>query len=307
MKTIRWGIIGCGAVCEKKSGPALYGVPNSRLVAVMRRTRRLAEDFARRHKAPRFYDRMEDLLADREIDAVYIATPDAAHESCTIAAAAAGKHVLVEKAMATNTAGCDRMIEACRKAGVVLGVAYYRRGYPTILRAKELIAQGAIGPLTEVHINDEFPLSHRLDLLHFLCGDIAAVWQRQEKLPPCSNAADGAMLYCRHHSGALSITPAGWDENLVAETLDIRGQKGRILVLDLKKGLLVRHGGPKKIKEDLGPLPATHWGIVDNFVKHLNGQAPLACDGPEGRKSTVILDIVERLSFDGKEITVKYG
>ena len=90
MKTIRWGIIGCGAVCEKKSGPALYGVPNSRLVAVMRRTRRLAEDFARRHKVPRFHDRIEDLLADAEIDAVYIATPDGAHEE-TRAAALTGR------------------------------------------------------------------------------------------------------------------------------------------------------------------------------------------------------------------------
>jgi predicted dehydrogenase len=305
-RTINWGIIGCGKVCEKKSGPALYGVPGSRLVAVMRRTRQMAEDFARRHKVPRFYDRVEDLLADGEVEAVYVATPDAAHEQPTIAAARAGKHVLVEKAMAVNTAACDRMIRACRDAGVVLAVAYYRRGYPTILRAKALIEEGAIGALREVRINDEFPLSHRLDLLHFLCGEVAGVSSRDEALPPCSHAPSGPMLYCRHRGGALGITPVGWDENLVPETLDIRGASGRVLVLDLKQGLLVVHRNGKKSTEDLGPLPATHWGIVDNFVKHLNGQAPLACDGVEGRKSTVILDIVEALRHDGGEVAVHY-
>lgn len=101
--------------------------------------------------------------------------------------------------------------------------------------------------------------------------------------------------------------PAGRDENLVPETLDLRGQRGRILVLDLKTGLLVTHRDGRKTREDLGPLPATHWGIVDNFVKHLNGQGPLACDGIEGRKSTVILDIVARLQPDAEPVIVNYG
>ena len=79
MTAIRWGILGCGDVAEKKGGPALYRAEGSELVAVMRRDRAKAEDFARRHGAKRAYDREEDLLADLEVDAVYIATPPNLH------------------------------------------------------------------------------------------------------------------------------------------------------------------------------------------------------------------------------------
>ncbi len=307
MDSINWGIIGCGNVCEKKAGPALYGVEHSRLVAVMRRNGELAADFARRHDVPRHYDRIEDLLADGEVNAVYIATPDAAHHAATLAAVAAGKPVLVEKAMASNTAQCDEMIAAATQRGVVLAVAYYRRAYPSILRARALIDDGAIGPVREVHINDEFPLSHRLDLCHFFCGDARAVRATDGPLPPCSHAAQGAMLEVHHEGGAVCWTPAGWRENLVAETLDIRGGAGRIVIHDLKQGVMVieRHG-QDPVREEPGPLPATHWGLVDNFVRHLREGAPLACDGVEGRKSTVILDIVDQLRPDGREIAVRY-
>lgn len=306
MTSVNWGIIGCGDVCEKKAGPALYGVVDSRLVAVMRRDGAKAADFARRYNVDQWYDDVDALLANPEIDTIYVATPDAQHAEMTIRAAEAGKHVLVEKAMATNTADCDRMITACAKAGVTLAVAYYRRGYPTILRAKQIIDGGDIGEVREVWVNDEFPLSHRLDLMHFFCGDIEAVSATHEPLPMCSAHTDGAVLHLQHVSGAVSHTHAGWDENVVAEQLDIRGSKGRVLVLDLKAGLLVTHIDGNKTTEDLGPLPATHWGLVENFVQHQQGRAPLACDGHEGRKSTVILDLVADLQPGDSSVPVRY-
>ena len=102
MKTIRWGIIGCGDVCEVKSGPAFQKATGSALVAVMRRDRDKAADFARRHDVPRFYDDARALIADAEVDAVYVATPPSTHALYTKLAAAAGKPVYVEKPMATN-------------------------------------------------------------------------------------------------------------------------------------------------------------------------------------------------------------
>lgn len=306
MKTVHWGILGCGKVCEKKAGPALYGVDHSSLVAVMRRDAEKARDFAARHAVPRWYADQDKLLADSEVEYVYVATPDAAHHAGTLAALRAGKHVLVEKAMASNTQQCDEMIAEARERNLILAVAYYRRGYPTILRAKELIDSGAIGELREIHINDEFPLSHRLDLLHFFAGDIQSVEARTVDLPPCSARTRGVMLECRHHTGVTSQTPFDWDENLVPETLDIRGSDGRIIIHDLKAGLLVTNINGKKTREDLGPLPATHWGLIDNFVKHVNGLAPLACDGVEGRKSTVILDLVAAITPDTGPAAVSY-
>jgi predicted dehydrogenase len=75
---INWGIIGCGNVTEQKSGPAFNKVTGSRLVAVMRRNKDLAEDYARRHNVPRYYSDADELINDNEVNAVYIATPPAA-------------------------------------------------------------------------------------------------------------------------------------------------------------------------------------------------------------------------------------
>ncbi|MCH8476212.1 MAG: Gfo/Idh/MocA family oxidoreductase [Opitutales bacterium] len=306
MKTIKWGIIGCGNVCEKKAGPALQGVDNSELVAVMRRDETKARDFARRHGVPRAYGSLDTLLQDPEVDYIYNATSNPAHHQTTLAALKAGKPVLVEKEMGLNAAECDDMISCAEEMNLTLAVAFYRRGYPTILRARELVEQGAIGKLQSIYLNDEFPLSHRLDLLHFFAGDVASIEGKTENLPPCSKETKGTMLYCHHHNGVVGYTPTGWDENLVPETLDLRGTKGRILVLDLKGGLLVWHNAEGKHREEPGPLPATHWGLIDNFVKAVNGKAELCCDGREGRKSTVLLDYINQLPPDSGPLSVDY-
>src|SRR5687768_923402 len=126
MNEVKWGIIGCGDVTEKKSGPAFYKVTGSKLVAVMRRDKEKAADYARRHNVPKFYDNADDLINDPEVTAVYIATPPGSHKEYTLKVAAAGKPVYVEKPMALNFHECVEMIEACARFHVKLFVAYYR-------------------------------------------------------------------------------------------------------------------------------------------------------------------------------------
>jgi 1,5-anhydro-D-fructose reductase (1,5-anhydro-D-mannitol-forming) len=152
MKTIRWGIIGCGEVTEVKSGPGFAKAERSALVAVMRRNGALARDYAQRHGVARWYDDGAALIADPEVDAIYVATPPNAHKEYAIAAAAAGKPVYVEKPMALDAGECDAMIAACRAAGVPLFVAYYRRALPRFLKVKELIDTAAIGDVRAVTI-----------------------------------------------------------------------------------------------------------------------------------------------------------
>src|SRR5690349_1300492 len=152
MRTIRWGIIGCGDVTEVKSGPAFQKASNSALVAVMRRTGALARDYAQRHGVPRWYDDADALIADTEVDAVYIATPPYSHKEYTLRAAAARKPVYVEKPMALDFNECEAMIAACRAAGVPLFVAYYRRALPRFLKVKELLCSGAIGDVRFVSV-----------------------------------------------------------------------------------------------------------------------------------------------------------
>src|SRR5438067_5233611 len=145
-------MIGCGDVTEVKSGPGFQKAAHSRLVAVMRRNGALARDYAERHGVPRWYDDAESLVADPEVDAVYVATPPSSHEEYTLLAARAGKPVYVEKPMARDHAECVAMIDACRAAGVPLFVAYYRRALPRFLKIKELIESGAIGEVRFVAI-----------------------------------------------------------------------------------------------------------------------------------------------------------
>lgn len=149
MENANWGIVGCGEVCERKSGPPMYLTPHSALRAVMRHDREKLADFARRHRVPKTYTDADALIADPEVDIVYIATPPANHKELALKALAAGKPVYVEKPMAMTHAECLEMIDAARKAGQKLFVAYYRRALPYFTKIKELLDAGAIGdPLT---------------------------------------------------------------------------------------------------------------------------------------------------------------
>ena len=202
MKTVRWGIIGCGNVTEVKSGPALQKADHSALVAVMRRNGAKAKDYAERHGVPKWYDDADALINDPEIDAVYIATPPDSHLRYALAVATAGKPVYVEKPMARNYAECRTMIDACQNAGVPLWVAYYRRALPRFLKIKELVDTGAIGDVQLASITFRQPprviadpndipwryipeiagggqyvdlASHMLDLFDFILGPISRV------------------------------------------------------------------------------------------------------------------------------------
>lgn len=152
-KTIKWGIIGVGDVCEVKSGPALQNVEGSALVAVMRRNAELAEDFAKRHNVPRWYSNADDLINDPEVNAVYIATPPSTHQYYALKVAAAGKIVYVEKPMARTFAEAQVMLEACKKADIPLYVAFYRRALPNFLKIEELLKEKAIGDVRFVNIS----------------------------------------------------------------------------------------------------------------------------------------------------------
>src|SRR5262249_47886299 len=153
MKKLRWGLIGCGDISRKRVAPALRDIPECELVAVNRARVDLAEAFAKEFGAERWHGDWRDLIADGEIDAVYIATPVYLHAEQTVAAAEMGKSVLCEKPLAMNPGECERMIAACGANGVTLGVAYYRRFYPVVRRIKEIIASGEIGKPVIAQIN----------------------------------------------------------------------------------------------------------------------------------------------------------
>ena len=142
---VRWGIIGAGDVCEVKSGPGFYKAPGSALVAITKRDPAAAEDFARRHGVSRWYTDPGALLADPEVDAVYVATPPHLHKRFAIQAMRAGKPVLVEKPMGVSGSDCDAMLEVASETAQRLWVAYYRRALDKFVTIKGTIDEGTIG------------------------------------------------------------------------------------------------------------------------------------------------------------------
>ena len=150
MKTIRWGMIGCGSVTEVKSGPGFYKANQSALAAVTSSDAAQAQSFATRHGVAKVYSRNEEPVADPDIDVVHIATPPSSHKPLALLAARTGKHVYVEKPMAMRFDECRENVDACEQHQVRLFVAFYRRAMPRFLKIKEWIASGAIGPVRNV-------------------------------------------------------------------------------------------------------------------------------------------------------------
>jgi predicted dehydrogenase len=317
MKTIRWGIIGCGNVTEVKSGPAFQGARGSDLVAVMRRSGERARDYARRHNVPRWYDDAQLLIHDPGVDAVYIATPPSSHMEYTVAVARSGKPVYVEKPMARNYAECCRMIEACEFSRVPLFVAYYRRALPRFLAVRSWVRQGRIGAVRRVDIRfrrrptqedlegkKSWRLdpdiagcgyfcdlgSHMIDLLQFLLGPV------QEVAGRVSNRAG---LYGVEDSVDASLTfPGGvegsgfWDfastEDLDATV--ISGSEGSITYATFGNApVLLTRGGETQEHDLHNPLHIQQ-PLVQTVVDELLGRGKCESTGLSGAATNLVID-----------------
>ena len=147
MEKIKWGILGCGDVAEVKSGPAFQKIKNSELLAVMRRDGEKAKDFAKRHQVPLWYDNVEDLLKNDDLDAIYIATPPSTHFTYAKRVLDANKHVYLEKPMVLNKREGAQLVDLVQRSKKKLTVAHYRRFLPSFIKVKELIEGKAIGDI----------------------------------------------------------------------------------------------------------------------------------------------------------------
>ena len=145
------GLIGCGEIAVQTS-KSILGLDTVRVVHCMDTVEELVGDLAEKHGA-RSSTRVDDLLADKELQAVIISTPHYLHAPLAVQAAEAGKHVLVEKPIACTLAQADEMIEAAEKAGVKLGVLYPRRLGFGPEKAKELVRGGALGRVVAAKIH----------------------------------------------------------------------------------------------------------------------------------------------------------
>ena len=150
LRRLRWGVLSTAAIARRKVIPGIKGAEHCEVVAIASRDLALAERVATEHSIPIAHGSYEALLADPNVDAVYIPLPNHLHARWTIAAAEAGKHVLCEKPLALTAADAERMIEAAERAGVHLMEAFMYRLHPSWVAVRELVESGRIGPLTAV-------------------------------------------------------------------------------------------------------------------------------------------------------------
>jgi predicted dehydrogenase len=163
---VKWGIISTADI-NRKVIPGAHASPKVDLVGVASRDRQRAEEYAKEWDIPRAYGSYEELLADPDVDAVYVATPHAQHHLVVSAALRAGKPVLVEKAVTCTAAAAHDLAAIARAEGVFLMEAMWTRFLPTVVALREAVTSGAIGDLRTVHADFGFPLdppdpSHRL-------------------------------------------------------------------------------------------------------------------------------------------------
>ncbi|AOZ77363.1 oxidoreductase [Clostridium pasteurianum] len=152
MRTVHWGMIGCGDVAEVKSGPGFYKCENSTLEAVSSLRVEKAKNYAKRHNVPKVYESADELINDPIIDAVYIATPPAFHKEYAIKCAIAKKVAYIEKPMAQTYKDCLEIIQEFKKTNTCAFVAYYRRAMERFNKVKELIDNKFIGDIRFVNV-----------------------------------------------------------------------------------------------------------------------------------------------------------
>lgn len=311
---LRWGLIGCGDISRKRVAPALLDIPECELIAVSRARVDLAEAFANEFGAKRWYGDWRELIADDEIDAVYIATPVYLHAEQTVAAAEAGKNVLCEKPMAMNPGECEQMIAVCEFEGVALGVAYYRRFYPAIRRIKEIIASGETGKPVIAQINaferfnpspggDRYWLleksksgggpmmdfgCHRLEILLNLFGPIertAAVIGRALFDREVEDACIAGFEFENGMQASLAVTHAAFESQ---DTLDIYCSAGSIHTTSLNRGEIRIVTAAGERIESHAPHANLHQPLIEDFTRAaLDGREP-EVGGDVGRAVAMI-------------------
>jgi 1,5-anhydro-D-fructose reductase (1,5-anhydro-D-mannitol-forming) len=147
---LRWGVIGLGWVSTDFTCPGMLASPGSRLVACLGSSPQKGAAFAARFGVERVHATLQAMMADPDVDAVYVAVPNALHREVVLAAAAAGKHLLCEKPFAMSVAEAREMTQACARAGVVLRVAHQMRMEQALVRAREIVRSGRLGRIAAV-------------------------------------------------------------------------------------------------------------------------------------------------------------
>lgn len=321
MKMLKWGFIGCGEVCELKSGPAFNEVEGSSVVAVMSRTESKARSYAERHHVPRWYTDAQKLIDDPEVNAIYVATPPSSHATFAIMAMKAGKPVYVEKPLASTYDDCARINYVSEQTGIPCFVAYYRRYLPYFQHVKDIVDKGVIGKTVNVQVHFAVPprnldyahpeklpwrlqpdisgggyfydlAPHQIDLLQHIFGIIL------EARGICANrgnlysAEDSVSAVFRFENG---IPGSGsWSfvahESARTDRILIVGTQGLMSFSVFNYAPIELHTCDGTEIIDVPNPPYVQFPLIKNVIEHLQGQAVCNCTSVSATPTNWVLD-----------------
>ncbi len=323
MKKIQWGIIGCGDVTEKKSGPAFNKVPGSSLVAVMRRDEEKVKDYARRHQVPKWYTNAHALISDPDVNAVYVATPPSSHEEYSIMAAQAGKPVYVEKPMTIDAASAERMAAAAKANNTKLVVAHYRRAQPLYSKVREMLQQGLIGnprlarlvickaaltmeelavPKTAWRVNNAVAgggmfhdlAPHQLDILYYFFGEakeVSGLAYNQAGLYDADDVVSASIRFENDllFSGTWCFTVGKHQEK---DYCEIIGDKGIIQFSFFNHEPVLIASGAERSELHFEPLEHVQQPMIEKVVNYFLDNGPNPCSAEEGVAVMRMMDMI---------------
>lgn len=289
-----WIVIGVGDITIRRVFPAIQEEPRSTLYGIVTRDRAKAAKYN-----VRTWPSLDDALNDPAVDAVYVATPVFLHAPQTIQALRAGKHLICEKPMAMNEAEARSMVRAAQESGKLFGVAYYRRCYPKVQRAKQLLQAGAIGRPVFAEVTNHMwfdgsghrgwlfdpvkagggPLfdiaSHRIDVLNFLFGKPVQVTGQLSNVVHHYPVEDNATVMIEYEGGVRGLVDVRWHSKVNRDECRIRGTDGEMEMSPLNGPDLVWPGGHDSLPADSN----LHYPMIANFMDALEGKAELLASG----------------------------
>jgi len=304
---VSWLVVGIGDITTKRVLPAILAEPRSRLAGIVTRDPAKAAAYG----VPGWID-LADGLAQSGADAVYVATPVFLHAPQTIACLRSGKHVLCEKPMALHYAEACSMQAVAEDMGRLLGVAYYRRMYPKVDRARALISAGAIGRpvfaeatshdwldlagarswLTDPKLAGGGPLydiaSHRIDLMNYLFGKPVKAAGQVSTVVQAIAVEDNATVLMEFENGVRGVVDVRWHSRLPRDEFRVRGTDGELELTPLNGPSLVSPGG----HEHLAAHENLHYPCVQNFVAAVLDKEPFRSTGASALSTAWVMEQV---------------
>ena len=331
--SLKWGIIGMGDIADKVMVPAMQSSEDHELVAIMRRNEHQLSELAKKHGVQKTYTRVEDLLNDSDLDAVYIATPVNVHKDQTIQAAQKGKHILCEKPMAMNPRESEEMINACSSNDVGLMICYYQRFNKRHQKIRELIQKNEIGQITAVRLTNSGLLpdsadswrqdrtisgggnimdvgSHCVDLLRYLFGDVLSVNALVNTLAFQYEVDDTATMLLELTDSVHAVVSTHWSTLIPsteeASVLAIFGTEGTIISTPMadkfSKGSLkvLKNNQETEYKYE----SSTHVQMLDAFATGLENGNRMPISGTDGLIVSRVIDAAYKSSSEGNRVTI---